>query len=519
MSETARTAAYVAAAAILAALAFLWAPAEKVPPVFSDQGEPFFPDFQDPVGTPEDPAVTSMEVIDFDGSTASARPFRVEFRDGLWRIPSHHDYPADASDRLARTAAGVVGLRKDRVVSDRTRDHGPLGVIDPLTDASGPLEGRGRRVTLGAADGRVLADFIVGKAVEGSPGMRYVRLPDGKRTYAVKVDVDLSARFGDWIETDLLRIDRTRLREIVLDGYSVDEASGTLKPGDVLTLGRPESGGDWSLEGAGPDEGPDQAKVRTILDTLDDLRIVGVRRKPGGLSRDLRAEEGMRLDSAGLLSLQRAGYFLTRDGRLVSNEGEVRARTGDGVVYTLRFGEVLFGSGDDVTAGGGDEEGEPPAGGAENRYLFVTADFDEAALGPAPGAEGTAATGPEEGPDAPEPPPSGAESVEDGRGAAGAIEEHRKKVEEGRKKAREQNDRFAAWYYVIPAESFRKLRLSRGDLLASPPAGTGAEPGKGTGVVPGEGPAPPAPGEGGDERGDDEGGGVPDDGGGDGERR
>ncbi len=507
MTETARTAAYVAVAALLVAAAATWAPARKVPPVFDDQGTPFFPAFQDPVGTPEDPAVTAMEVVDFDEGTGTARPFKVEFRSGAWRIPSHHDYPADAKDRVAKTASGVVGLRKDRIVSDRPEDHGSLGVIDPLADAVLPMAGRGRRVTLRDKAGGVLADFIVGKSVDGAEGMRYVRLPDQKRTYAVKVDVDLSARFADWIETDLLRLDRWDLDEIVLDGYSVDENTGTIEPGEILTLRKKEGGSDWVLDGASAGGQVDQEKVRPLTETLDDLRIVGVRRKPDGVTKGLRAETGIRMDNRTLLSLQRAGYFVAADGKLVSNEGEVRVRMKDGILYTLRFGEVLLGTGDEVTAGaaegaegadGGKKEGSSAAG-AENRYLFVTAAFDESALakpepppepsaapavepsatgeggGEAAAGDGEPAADPAANP--PAPPTAGDDAAKKAREEYDrAVAERARKVEEGRKRAASLTDRFADWYYVISADSFRKLRLTRKDLVGHGSDGTIAEP-------------------------------------------
>ena len=66
---------------------------------FNDQGQAFFPDFKDPL------ACTDLEVVDFEPSTATASRFRVMFKDKKWVIPSHYNYPADAKDRLSKTAA------------------------------------------------------------------------------------------------------------------------------------------------------------------------------------------------------------------------------------------------------------------------------------------------------------------------------------------------------------------------------------------------------------------------------
>ena len=78
----------------------------------------------------------------------SARPLKVEFADKQWRIPSHHNYRADAEDRLSKTAAALMELRKDAIVTERVEDHAEYGVIDPLGQEVTSLTGRGKRVTL-----------------------------------------------------------------------------------------------------------------------------------------------------------------------------------------------------------------------------------------------------------------------------------------------------------------------------------------------------------------------------------
>ena len=73
-------------------------------------------------------------------------------------------------------------------------------------------------------------------------------------------------------------------------------------------------------------------EVGLLLAALDDLSIVGVRPKPAGVSQDLtRIMQGTAITRSDLLSLQSKGYYLTRDGRLLSNEGELLVRTSDGI--------------------------------------------------------------------------------------------------------------------------------------------------------------------------------------------
>src|SRR5947209_12826713 len=167
MTEPKKTLAFVAVAAVLAVPA-LWRPSLRAgsEAYFNDQGQPFFPDFSDPR------ACTSLEVIDFDPSTATPMPFKVMLKDGKWAIPSHHNYPADAKDRLAKTASGVIDLKKDTIRSDQLEDQEGCGVLDPLDAKSTSLQGRGKRVTLRNKSGEVLADLIIGKEVPARPDQR-----------------------------------------------------------------------------------------------------------------------------------------------------------------------------------------------------------------------------------------------------------------------------------------------------------------------------------------------------------
>jgi hypothetical protein len=140
---------------------------------------------------------------------------------------------------------------------------------------------------------------------------------------------------------------------------------------------------------------------------------VDVRPKPPGLAAGLRHEE-LQLTLETALSLQKAGYFFTPQGRVYSSEGDMTVETNNGLMYSLRFGEV---------AAGDTKSGAP----SDNRNLFVMVHFDAAKA---------AAYG----------------------GDAGA----------GERTARELNDRFADWYYVIGGKDFQSLRLGRG--ATAPPA-------------------------------------------------
>src|SRR5208337_2601473 len=172
MNELSKTLAFSAVALVLCGAAFLSTRDRSVrDEAFKDQGQPFFPDFKDPL------ACTDLEVVDYDPTTATASRFQVKFEDGKWVIPSHYGYPADARDRLSKTAAAVMLLTKDTVRSDRVEDQEEMGVVDPLDTKTSTLKGRGKRITLRDSAGQILADFIIGKEVKDKTGQCYVRVP------------------------------------------------------------------------------------------------------------------------------------------------------------------------------------------------------------------------------------------------------------------------------------------------------------------------------------------------------
>ncbi len=107
MNESKKTIIFAGVALAIALLAFITTPRRVTPDAFLDKGELFFQDFTNP-----NDAIT-LEVIDYDAETGTAIPFKVTKNNGIWTITSHQEYPADGKDRLAKTAAGVIVVKKD----------------------------------------------------------------------------------------------------------------------------------------------------------------------------------------------------------------------------------------------------------------------------------------------------------------------------------------------------------------------------------------------------------------------
>jgi hypothetical protein len=534
---------------------------------FGKVGQEFYPDFTDPT------LATSLEVYAFDADTVRPLDFRVQRLDsGRWVIPSHHNYPADAEEQLAKTAASVIGINRGAMATRWKADHGRFGVVNPKQETLGvdEVEGVGKRVILRGDGDSLLADYIIGHKLEGESDQFYVRHPDEEEVYIAKLDIELSTKFSDWVDTDLLELDSWDITEVTINDYSLDELKGQITNRDVSTFRRESSSDPWELDGLNDEtEEVDTDAMRETINALADLQIVGVRPKPQGLTAELKLDRSALKSQRDVDRLQAdllsRGFLLQpgEDGneenlRLISREGELYAATDEGLVYRLHFGRAFTGTEEELEIGisatngqesdettaeepakSDEDDGSPddavhgneetlvdnesesdasePAGeDAEEtnssrkpgRYVFVRVEFDKKYLGEEPSepvepempdelkaaekendqdsrnGNGPEATDPDAGtPDA-EPEEDTASTgkkeaddplaevreqyeaaKKDYEDGLREFEEFQQKVEQGQNSARELNDRFAAWYYVIPGDSFEKLRLSRGDLV------------------------------------------------------
>lgn len=490
--------AIVIAAALVAAAAFS-RPSTLTDARFSDQGDVFFAALTDPL------APASLEVVAFDAESASFRPFKVEKQGGRWVIPSHHNYPADAAENMAKAASAFIGLTKEQVVSDRAADHESLGVLAP-DDPRAPLSGRGTRVTLRDDRGAEVASLIIGNAAPDPSGAggaeqvarRYVRIPDKARVYAVKFPTTFSTRFADWVETDLLKLEGQRIDRLMVDRYEVDERAAERRSVERLTLSRilpPPIGADadkWTMEcqpPSGATEGAvvNEARIDEALKAYSELKIVGVRPKPPALAAAL-AGTGSSVGQADLMDLQARGFFVTRDGKFVANDGESTITTEDGVVYNIAFGEVLFGHDEELTAGvqreaGSESESKSAESGAESRYVLVRVSFDPTRF-PEPTAPPQPAPAPESTDGAEQPSEAPAPDDAAQREYERLKSEREARIAAGQARADALTRRFADWYYVIDAKSFAALRPTCAQVSEVSPVSPDAAPGVSIGPPP-----------------------------------
>lgn len=428
----------------------LTTPAEKPAVVARDEGEPLCPALTDPA------LVTRLEVRRWNTDEAQPERFVVEQRDGVWTIPSHGGYPAEATERMARAAGSLVGITKAVVRGDRPEEHAEFGVLDPDDASAG--EGKGERITLSDATGAILADVIVGKPVPGQARRRFVRLADSNRVYEAELRLEVSTRFADWIDPDVLDLRREEIVAVTLHSYSVDEASGRVLGDEPVKLVKVETSVDAALSGSSdrggsgpawaiappgtlpPGKRLDKAKVEALLSAIDQMTIVGVRPQPEVLTD---------------VALRKKGFFVAPP-RIFGNEGELEVELKDGTVVAIYFGEVAPSSGLALTAGVGEDDGGVDGrdlSGEGPRYVFLTASHRQG-LSDA----GTGAAGP---PIGRETPPGAAAG-----GVADAGVPPTTDGTEGAQRAARLQGRFSKWFFVIDGGTFAKMRPMPDTLFA-----------------------------------------------------
>lgn len=394
MNEGKTTAAFAVVAVISFGLA-LW----SRPGVITDEkeileetvGQAIFREFEDPG------AATSLELVKFDEEMASLSRFQVtkDPVSNLWRLPSYDDYPADAEEQVRDATTPLIGLTVLSVPSGDRGDHPLYGVINPDDeDLSVAESGVGMLLTLKDNDDKVLASLIIGKEVEKVENQRYVRVPTEDAVYIVELDTaPFTTDFEKWIDGTLLDIRSFDISQIGLRDYAVFPMQsgggyGMRRNFDAdVTYNATDS--KWALQSLVTyDEGKpsdqqlaagetlqDQA-LNDLRNAVQDLQIVGVRKKPAGLATDLKADKSLMDNQQSLTSLYEQGFFPqeTESGfEIFSTGGETIIGTNDGVQYVLRFGESDASLGMDEES---TENGEDSAIGLR-RFLLVTTNVDE----------------------------------------------------------------------------------------------------------------------------------------------
>jgi hypothetical protein len=354
----------------------------------------------------------SLAITSFDEDMAALRTFKVVKSGGVWVLPSHQNYPADAKDHLAAAATELIDRSIIEVVSTSPGDHETYGVVEPDADKVKAGEtGVGRLVDIRDAAGNRLARLVIGNEYKapagvdpGSRPLRYVRKAGQDPVYLVAIDTSkFTTKFDDWIEKDLLKLSPWDVRRLTIDdsawSLAMDPAGNPVRNEtrtSLIDLTYDDKDAAWSLSSLtvfgknnkpekkelGPDEELASTKLNDLRNALGDLKIVDVVRKPSALVAELKDEKKLTRDEQdeAMMSLFQRGFFPAEKGGVIPSSGEVVVGMKDGVEYLLRFGNQTKVEVESETEATPDEGAEKPAMQDVGRYLFVLARVNEGLL-------------------------------------------------------------------------------------------------------------------------------------------
>jgi hypothetical protein len=507
MNESIRTLIFVALGSVVALGAYITKPRIDKPegPEGPGEGQPLFKDFKDPS------VATSLEIKQFDETLAKVTPFIVSKQGGVWKLPSHGNYPADAESQLKAVAETFADLKILGVAAKDNKEHELYGVNDPDKAEVG-TKGVGTLIAMQDDKGNDLLRMIVGKEVAGATNQRFVRKPSEDWIYVTTIDMSkLPTEFEKWIEKDLLKLSTFDVNRVVLKDYLLLPTSrGSLalqqRMDATLSYDSGRSPDQWKLEEMqvyskggqavpstlGSLEELNKQKLDDLRNALGDLKIVDVTRKPAGLGNSLKVAPD-KLPSDDAMQLAQYGFYPNQrsDGSLdiYGANGELIVDTKDGVEYVLRFGNIKTQVSSPSTTKKPDKDKTKTSAEDEvkvQRYLFVVAQLapsiqtpptpEPEPAGPEPAKrEGEAPAEPsgEKKADEQKADDQKAPTVDPQQAERERVrkenERKRNEYNDRRKKAEarvaELNGRFADWYYVVSEDVYKKLRLTRSDIV------------------------------------------------------
>lgn len=395
MSEMKTTGYFAAAAAVSLGLAWAFRPtAVRSEKDISDErkGQAVFADFN-----PE--AAGSFRIVKFneDLATLSQLELAKDANTEVWNLPSADGYPADSAEQVSKAVAPLTDLIVLSTVSTDRSDHALYGVVEPKEDELDvSASGVGMLLRVGGPKGELLAELIVGKPVKDAEDQHYVRVRAEDAVYVVQLKTDAySTQFDKWIKPEILNVRSMDIAYVGLRDYeirAIENGYGLVKnfDGDLefkdnkwLLQKFVDHKQQGSPESNQPPEGQvlADAALNDLRNSVQNLKIVSVRRKPAGLAADLKADESLIKNAESTKSLQSQGFFPMESGDVYAFGGELVVGTKDGVRYVLRFGSSSVSS---AALEGEDKEKKEEGGSdAVRRYMLVTAQLDESKF-PAP---------------------------------------------------------------------------------------------------------------------------------------
>ena len=401
--------------------------------------------------------------------TGTSRNLEVKKIGDRWILSSFSGYPANAQNRVLDVVSALSGLEVLRVVGDDEATRSTCGVQTSKEAPSAEPSKLGTQVTIRDLQNNILLDLILGHETKEGSGKYYVRRAGQNPVYVVSMDPSkLSANFIDWIETDLLKLQPSEIGSLFaldcqlnvrdlefthLGQFQIDQKYME-DPDWVLISNQKVFGSGLRDEGMPNGQTLNLPGLRRLSQSLADMRICGVQRKPSVLSKIFLDPKSLSVSDELNHLLEERGFCVIpmnldqgQTNALFSTDGQLHVYTTDGVLYRLYFGDVA-----------GYETVEDLADIGESKYyrfLLLTAELYPQGI---------------EQPHIQDLPPKPEDEADAAANAQyAAVQEmnqqeqkiYDEKLAKAQKRVDKMNALFAEWYYIIPEDVYKQIHLSR----------------------------------------------------------
>ena len=415
-------------------------------------GQELFPDLKDAL------KVKKLQITKYDTNSGTLIPFEVcqlPGQAGVWVIPSHANYPADAQEQMVKAATALLDLRVIDIATENESSHADYGVLEPKPHAVPAGEsGVGTRVVLRDEKDAPLLDVLIGREVEPNSGKYYVRRSGQFPVYIVKIDTSaLSTDFAQWIEKDLMKLAPWDVDQLIINQFAQD-IQGNPVPFRCFGLRYADMQvPDWTLLmyiEYTPDFRPrqlpmpegkmlDAVRLNECKDAISEMRVCGVAEKPQSLGTAMRDTGSVPVSDELNEQLEPYGFLVRNvpmpDGSVMSAlfsvDGYTNVYTKSGLVYVLRFGG---------------------SAGENRRYLCIQAELNPESI---PEPELTPL---------PENADAAAKTIIEAQNRE-KLAERENAVAQAQLRVNELNEKFARWFYIIPEETYRDIHLTSDDIF------------------------------------------------------
>jgi Domain of unknown function (DUF4340) len=329
-----------------------------------------------------------------------------------WAALERHGYPVDRK----RVRDLVVALADMRLIERKTAQPEHYDRLE--VEAPDAENAQSELVRLEAADGRVLAEAIIGKQryrLTGTePSGSYLRRPDEAQSWLASGGIQIDREVARWLDAEIVDLDPEAIRRIEI------ERAGEPRYAAV----RDNPGAELRLAGAGDDEVlKEDADLSRLTGALSSMQLEDVQPRAQvtwpAEQHTARVETFDGVELTVRLAQIDDGYWATFDARAVTPSNATASADGGAAQPGASAGDGA----NAVEAGAGDD-----GAGAENPV--------EAAAGEASGGqEGSAPDDPSE---------------------AGSVP---------RLDPAQLNQRLGKWAYRIPEHLFNRLSTARSELV------------------------------------------------------